>query len=442
MRSIFSVKDLRTKIVFTLLMVVVYKALSVIPVPGVNIETLWELVDKQAGLSFFSAITWWGLSNFSIILMGLSPYINAMIIIQLLWVIIPAIENMRKEGEAGQRKITKMTRWLTLPLAFAQSYWMILLLNTLAGWTIIDASNTSLVFMAMSIVTAWTMFLLWLWETMTEYGISNGISIIISASVLSWVPSVIAWYFPSTLDSENTFSSTFSNAFSNTWWIAWLSSGLSFLIMAVLTVLVIYIIIKFTQGYRKIPVIYTRTGREEKSYFPIKINQAGMIPIIFSVSLVTFPSILGEVLSNSGAQTARNIGEFFATHFSFNNPSWLYIFIYFALIVLFSYFYVSITFRTEDIAESIQKRWGYIPWVRPGQETAEYLSKVSSHLTLFGWTFLALIAIFPYIMLKFTWQQTDFLVTGAGLIIIVSVILDLVSKVDSEMQLYDYSKFK
>lgn len=442
MRSIFSVKDLRTKIVFTLLMVIVYKVLSVIPVPGVNTEALGTLVSSQAGLSFFSAITWWGLSNFSIILMGLSPYINAMIIIQLLGVIIPAIENMRKEGEAGQRKITKMTRWLTLPLAFAQSYWMILLLNTLAGGTIIDTSNTGLVLMAMSIVTAWTMFLLWLWETMTEYGISNGISIIISASVLSGVPWIIAWYFPWTWSINNTFSSIFLDAFSNTWWIGWLSSGLSFLIMTALTVLVIYIIIKFTQGYRKIPVIYTRTGREEKSYFPIKVNQAGMIPIIFSVSLVTFPSILGEVLSNSNAQTARNIGEFFATHFSFNNPSWLYIFIYFALIVLFSYFYVSITFRTEDIAESIQKRWGYIPWVRPGQETAEYLSKVSSHLTLFGWTFLALVAIFPYVMLKFTWQQIDFLVTGAGLIIIVSVILDLVSKVDSEMQLYDYSKFK
>lgn len=442
MRSIFSVKDLRTKIVFTLLMVVVYKALSVIPVPGVNTEALGTLVSSQAGLSFFSAITWWGLSNFSIILMGLSPYINAMIIIQLLGVIIPAIENMRKEGEAGQRKITKMTRWLTLPLAFAQSYWMILLLNTLAGGTIIDTSNTGLVLMAMSIVTAWTMFLLWLWETMTEYGISNGISIIISASVLSGVPSIIASYFPWTWSINNTFSSIFLDAFSNTWWIGWLSSGLSFLIMTALTVLVIYVIIKFTQGYRKIPVIYTRTGREEKSYFPIKVNQAGMIPIIFSVSLVTFPSILGEVLSNSNAQTARTIGEFFATHFSFNNPSWLYIFIYFALIVLFSYFYVSITFRTEDIAESIQKRGWYIPWVRPGQETAEYLSKVSSHLTLFGWTFLALVAIFPYVMLKFTWQQIDFLVTGAGLIIIVSVILDLVSKVDSEMQLYDYSKFK
>lgn len=437
LKKIFAVKHLKNKILMTLALVLVYKLLAIIPVPGVNTEALSSMLADNEGLAFFGALMWWWLASFSIILMGLSPYINALIIMQLLGVIIPPLENLKKEWEAGQRKINKYTRILAFPLAFVQSYWMILLLNTLASGQIIDTSDTGTVLTAMTIVTAGTMFLVWLGEVMTEYGISNGISIIISASVLSGIPSLIAGYFP---DNGGWVFDTISWAFTNSEGFAGLSSWLSFLIILALTVAVIYVIVKFTEWYRKIPVIYTRTGREEKSFFPIKVNQAGMVPIIFAVSLITFPSILWKVLSKGNSDSG--IAKFLMENFSFNNPSWMYIAVYFVLVVLFAYFYVSITFNTDEIAESIQKRGGYIPGVRPGSETSAYLGKVSSHLNLFGGWFLALIAVFPYIMQKFVWTQVNFIVSWAGLIIIVSVVLELVRQIDSEMQMYDYKKFK
>ena len=414
---IFKIENLRKKIIATLLLVLVYKVLATIPVPGVNTDGLVAMLNKEenSGLGFFSALMWGWMKNFSIILMGLSPYINAMIILQLMWVIVPKLGDLQKEGEAGQKKITKYTRWLTLPLAFVQSYGMIVLLNSLAGGTIIDTSDTQTILMAMVIITTWTIFLMWLWEVMTEYGIGNGISIIITAWVLAAVP----WVIMGHINSENY--------------------GI-FLALILATLLIIYVIVKFTEWNRRIPIIYTRTGREEKSYFPIKINQAGMVPIIFAVSLVTFPSILGKILANSSGP-AKGIGTFLTTYFNMSNPSWAMIVVYFLLVLWFSFFYVSITFNTEQVAESIQKRGGYIPGIRPGEETENYFAKVSNHLNLFGWSFLALIAVLPYIMWKFYGSSIDFIVSGAGLIIIVSVILDLIRRVNSEKQMQDYSKF-
>ncbi|NDK07979.1 preprotein translocase subunit SecY [Candidatus Gracilibacteria bacterium] len=417
-KSIFAVKSLKTKIIATLGLVLVYKLLSVIPLPGANTEGLKSIIDSQKGLSMFSALMGGGLENFSIILMGLSPYINAVIIIQLLGVIVPKIGDMQKEGEQGQRKINKITRWLTLPLAFLQSYGMILLLNNLANGSIIDIMNWKVVVLAMIVVTAGTIFLMWLGEVMTEYGIGNGISIIIMAGVLSGVPSVIISHIA-------------------------LGNYALFAGLLLATLAIIYIIIKFTEGNRRIPIIYTKTGREEKSYFPIRINQAGMIPIIFAISLVTFPGIVGQIMANSTAENTAKIGKLLLQYFSMQNPGWIFIVVYFAFVLIFSFFYVSITFNTDQVSESIQKRGGYIPGIRPGSETAEYLSKVSTHLNLFGGSFLALIAVLPYILQKLMpGQQVDFLISGAGLIILVSTILDLIRKVDSEMKMFDYSKYK
>lgn len=416
-KSIWWNKSIKKKIIATLLLILVYKLLSTIPVYWVDTSMLAGIMEANKGLSFFSALMWWGLSKFSIILMWLSPYINASIIIQLLWVIVPRIGELQKEWEQWQKKITKMTRWLTLPIAFVQSYWMILLLNTLAGWTIVDISDTKTILMAMTIITAGTVFLVWLWEIMTEIGIWNGISMIIMAWVLSWVP----WVVMSHLSA----------------WSYWL---FAWLLLA--TLAIVYVIIKFTEWNRRIPVIYSRTWREEKSYFPIRVNQAWMVPIIFAVSLITFPSIIGQIMLWSANDKILNIWKFLTQHFSMQNPSWLFIAAYFLLIIWFSFFYVSITFNTENVAESIQKRWGYIPWIRPGKETSAYLSLVSSHLNLFWGWFLALIAVLPYVLSKLMGQSIDFIISGSWLIIIVSVILDIVRKVDAELKMYDYSKYK
>lgn len=416
-KSVFENKNIRKKIIATLILVLVYKFLAIIPVPWVNTTWLEAIMEQQKWLSFFSALMWWWLASFSIILMWLSPYINAVIIIQLLWVIVPKIWDLQKEWESWQKKLTKVTRWLTLPLAFVQSYWMIILLNTLAWWTIIDTSDFRIVLMAMTIVTTWTLFLMWLWEFMTEVWIWNGISVIITAWVLAWVPWVIINYIQ-----------------------AWDYPLFAWIILA--TLFIIYIIIKFTEWNRRIPIIYTNTWREEKSYFPIRINQAWMIPIIFAVSLVTFPAIIWQIMSRSTWATAAKIWNYLLENFSMSNPSWLFILIYFLLVLGFSFFYVWITFNTDQVAESIQKRGWYIPGIRPWSETSAYLTKVSAHLNLFWWGFLALIAVMPYIAWKIMWQSIDFLISASWLIIIVSVILDVVRKVDSELKMFDYSKFK
>lgn len=424
--------DLKRKIAVTIGIVILYKFLSIVPVPGVNTEALASVKDFLAanqGLAFFSSLMGGGLEHFSIVLMGLAPYINAVIIMQLLAVVIPQLEAMKKEGEQGQKRMNNYTRWLSVPLAFAQSYGMIILLNTLigGGGKIIDTSNfLGVVLPAMLFITTGTMFLMWLGEVINESGIGNGTSMIIFAGVLAGVPTHIMQY---------------------------VSVG-NFLLLGLLTAMtlgVIFVIIKFTEGFRKIPLIYTRTGRDEKSYFPIRVNQAGMIPIIFAVSIVTFPALIGQILANRGSGRSVQIGQFLLEYFSMNNPSWLYIGVYFLLVLGFSFFYVSIVFNTEEVAESIQKRGGYIPGVRPGRETAEYLEKTSLHLNLYGGGFLAFIAIFPYLITKINnvagfldvsgGGNIDFLISGAGLIIVVGVVLELIRRIDTELKSYDYKRF-
>ncbi|PID84374.1 preprotein translocase subunit SecY [Candidatus Gracilibacteria bacterium] len=433
LKKIWNTQHIRKKIIFTLLMIVVYKVLASITVPGVNVAVLSNFTEQlraNAGLSFFGSIMGGGLEQFSIILMGLAPYINATIILQLLGVIVPSLEALKKEGEQGQKKLNNYTRYLTVPLALAQSYGMILLLNTVigtgnAGAPIIDTSNFwGVVFPAMLVITAGTMILLWLGDLISESGVGNGTSIIIFAGVLAAVPQKVIGYI-------NT------------------QEYVMLIVLALLTVGVIYVIVRFTEGYRKVPLIYTRTGRDERSHFPIRINQAGMVPIIFAVALITFPSIVGQILAGRESGMAADIGNWMVTHLSMNNPSWIYILIYFLLVVGFSFFYVSITFNTKDVAESIQKRGGYIPGIRPGKETAEYLEKTSNRLNLFGGSFLALIAVFPYLMTKLntyleifpTTNQIDFLISGSGLIIVVGVILDIIRRIDTDMKSFNYKKF-
>lgn len=442
-RKILRSETLRKKIYVTIGLVVAYKFLSVIPIPGVSAESLVALkqsLASQDGLLFFSSLMGGGLERFSIILMGLSPYINASIIMQLLGVVIPKIEEMKKEGQSGQRKITQITRILTVPLAFGQSYGMILLLNQLTGVELIDTGDFfGAILPAMVIVTGGTILLMWLGELVNEIGIGNGISMVIFAGVLAGVPTTIISQL-----SNVTWSDPINQI---------LLALVPFLILLVGTLAIIYVIIKFTEGYRRIPLIYTRTGRDERSYFPIRVNQAGMIPIIFAISIVTFPYIMGQVLLNNSSDIMIQVGEFLTAAFNPNNAGWLFIILYFLFVLGFAYFYVSITFDTDDVAENIQKRGGYIPNVRPGAETAAYLRKTSNHLNLFGGGFLALIAVFPYLANKLNAligdagipnlpiANIDFLISGAGIIIVVGVILELIRRVDAEMKSYDYKRF-
>lgn len=445
-KQILRSTSLRKKIGLTLGLIVIYKLLSVIPVPGVSTDSLASMrsvFSAQPGLAFFSSLMGGSLERFSIILMGLSPYINASIILQLLTVVVPKLEEIKKEGAQGQKKINTYTRILTVPLAFIQSYGMILLLNSLVqGTPIVDTSDWGNLLSMMTIITAGTVFLMWLGEQINESGIGNGISMIIFAGVLADVPSRIA-----TQLSTVVWSGSIGSIVTQT---------LPFLGLLAATLVVIYIIIRFTEGYRRIPLVYTRTGRDERSYFPIRVSQAGMVPIIFAMSLVTFPYIIGQAISIRAAgmpEFVRSAANLMVQVFNPNAPTWWFVLIFVALVLGFSYFYLSITFDTKEVAEGIQKRGGYIPGIRPGRQTADYLRNVSNHLNFFGGSFIALVAVFPYVatlvnnMLKannipaLNIAQIDFLISGSGLIIVVGVILELLRRFKAESQAYDYRRF-
>ncbi|MBT4916937.1 preprotein translocase subunit SecY [Candidatus Peregrinibacteria bacterium] len=426
-KQIWNSKDLRNRILFTIAILVLYRFIAHITVPGADIDGLRALSERNSLLQVFSLLTGGSTENFSIVLMGISPYINASIIIQLLTVVIPKLEGLSKEGESGRQKINSYTRWLTLPLAFVQSYGMIVLLNTQAQTPIIsDIGNPAVILPTMLTITAGTVLLVWLGEQMTEKGIGNGISLLIFASIISSVPSMIGQgLFVASADESRL---------------------IPFVAIILVTIALITVVVLVNEAARRIPITYAGRGvraRSDQAFLPIRINQAGMIPIIFAVALVSFPGILGQFFVNATSPWLQSVGDMMTTLFQPN--TWGYLVMYFLLVVLFTYFYVSITFNPDQIAENIQRRGGYIPGVRPGQQTTDYLAKISNRLTLFGALFLAFIAISP-ILIQFVFQTSGvgsvpLLISGAGIIIIVGVVLELIRQTNSMLVMHDYKKF-
>lgn len=422
--QIWKSKDLRNKILFTLGIIIIYRLVSQISIPGANVDSIRAIFAQNQILGIYSLMTGGSIENFSIVLMGLSPYINASIIIQLMTVVIPRLEELSKEGEQGRRKINQYTRWLTIPLSVLQSYGMIVLLNSQAQIPIIsDIENPMIILPVMLTITTGTIFLMWLGELISEKGIGNGISMLIFAGIIAGIPSIIGQSLA--LASQET------------------ERLIPFVIMTLLTLILLVGIIMITEGHRKIPITYAgRATRGEQASLPIRINQAGMIPIIFAISLVTFPTIIAQFLQNSPNATLVAISEWITRILQVNSVS--YLVIYFLLILAFSYFYVSITFNPDDVAENIQKRGGYIPGMRPGRQTADFLRQVSNRLNLWGGTFLAMVAIVPIIaqnMLSgFSFGSVPMIMTGAGMIIIVGVVLELIRQVNAQLVMHDYDK--
>lgn len=426
LKQLWHSKDLRNKILFTLFIIVVYRFMTHITIPGVDREALAFVFEQNALLGAFSLLTGGSAENFSIVLMGLSPYINASIIFQLLTVIIPRLEEISKEGEQGRKKINRWTRWLTLPLAFLQSYGMIALINAQSQVPIIsDIGDPMVIIPIMLTVSAGTVALMWLGELMTDHGIGNGISILIFASILAAVPPIVG---PSLALAQSEPERL-----------------LPFVGILLITLILTLIVVLFTEGQRRIPVTYggRSKAKMEQSFLPIRVNQAGMIPIIFAVSLVTFPSIAGQFLAYADSEFVQKAGEFMTTAFA--PSSWTYIVVYFLLVIGFTFFYVSITFNTEEVADNIQKRGGFVPGLRPGTETAAHLRKVSNRMNFFGGAMIAGIAVFPIILQKiFSGSgigSVPMLVSGAGIIIIVGVVLDLVRRINSHLLAHHYERF-
>lgn len=424
--QIWNSKDLRNKILFTTFVVLIFRILAQISIPGANTESLKIIFSQNQLLGMFSMLTGGSAENFSIILMGLSPYINASIIMQLLTVVIPQLESLSKEGEQGRNKINQYTRWLTIPIAFMQSYGMIAILNSQSPIPIVENIGVPTVIIPIMItITTGSILLMYMGELITEKGLGNGVSILIFSGIISGIPAVIGQSLALTQQQSEKI--------------------IPLIIMLLVTLVLTVLVILVTEGSRNIPITYSGKGvrgRGVQSSLPIRVNQAGMIPIIFAASVVSFPGLLSSFFQHSSNQILQSIGSFFATQL--HQGSWLYSILYFALVIGFTFFYVSITFNPNQVAENIQKRGGYIPGIRPGKETADYLQKVSNRLNLFGGLFIAFIAISP-ILLTFTFTALSMgtvpsLITGAGLIIVVGVVLELFRQINAQLVMHDYNK--
>ncbi len=425
LKRIWNSRELRKKIIFTLFIILVFRIAAHIAVPGVDPAAIKSLFEGGGAFAIFAALTGGSMENFSIVMMGLAPYINASIIVQLMTVVIPKLEQLSKEGESGQRTITTITRWLTLPLALAQSYGMIVLISggVPGGQPFIDPHDPSQVLPAMITIAAGTLFLMWLGELITEKGIGNGISLLIFTGIISAMPGVVGNLLTQADLGETTKIVPF---------LAFVA------VSAILLLIVVYVM----DANRPIQIVNaSRNTTGEKSTLPIRLLQAGMIPIIFAVSLLTFPSVLAQFLQGANAQWLQNAALWWQRHFSSGNITIEYLILYFLLILLFSYFYISVTFRPEQVAENIQKRGGFIPGIRPGKETAEHLAFVSNRINLWGGSFLGFIALVPLVFTMFSpLSQTDLIISGAGLIIVVGVVLELIRQVNAHLVTHNYDK--
>ena len=417
--QIFKVRELRNKIFFILGILIVFRIAANVPIPGVNVEQLQRLFEGNQFLGMLNVFSGGGLSNISIVMLGVGPYITASIIMQLLTMIVPRIEQMYKEeGEAGRQKFNMWTRWFTIPLAALQTFSMITLLrsqNVLQITSIFDIITVVIV------ATAGTILLMWLGELITEKGIGNGVSLIIFAGIVSGLPSGISKLFL-TFDATQIFTYA-----------------------ALLAVMLITIagVVMVTEGQRNIPVSYAKRVRGDKTYggvqshLPLRVNQAGVIPIIFAMSIMLFPGMIASFLMRVSNQMVANAAT--VVNNLFQNQ-WFYGSMYFLLVVMFTYFYTAVVFDPVKISENLQKQGGYVPGIRPGKTTADFLYKIMNRITLTGSIFLGLIAVLPFIVQGVTGIQS-LRIGGTSILIVVAVVIETIKQIESQLVMRDYEGF-
>lgn len=416
----FKHKDLRIRMLWTLLLLIVFRLISHIPIPGVDLTKLQELFAQNQFLGVMDIFSGGSLSNLSIALMGVAPYINASIIIQLMTMAVPAFENLQKEGDYGRRKLNQYTRWLTVPLAVLQSYGMISLLQK-SDFPVFGEMGIYRLLTVLLTVTAGTVLVMWLGELISEYGIGNGISLIIFLGIVARLPQLLS-------DTAVVFS------------VGQVGRLLAFTALAIFT---IYCVVYITEGQRNIPISYA--GRVSSNRFmagissnlPLKINQAGVIPIIFALSILVFPGMLASLFMNARSQWLLSGAEFVKKLFE---NQWVYGVVYFLLVIFFTYFYTWVIFKPTNVAENLQKSGGFIPGIRPGKQTIDFLSYVSNRVTLSGSLFLALIAVLPLAVQAFV-KLSGLTIGGTSLLIVVSVALETMRQVKSQLIMKKYDEF-
>ncbi|MHB8171511.1 MAG: preprotein translocase subunit SecY [Thermincolia bacterium] len=415
-QNAFKAGDLRSKIIFTLLMFLVFRIGAHIPVPGVDPKIVADMISKGALLGFFDVISGGAFKNFSVFAMSITPYINASIIMQLLTVVIPSLEKMSKEGDEGRKKMTQYTRYGTVILGFIQALGLSFGVLGKSG-AVVNPSFGTYILIAITL-TAGTAFLMWLGEQITEKGIGNGISLIIFAGIVSSIPGGI----------NAVYQYVKTDA---TYWF-------SVILLLVIGLAVIVAVIAIQEGQRRIPVQYAKrvVGRKvyggQSTHIPMKVNSAGVIPVIFASSLLMFPITIAQFFP--GNPVAEAVGNALQWG-SFLNS------VFFALLIIgFTYFYTSITFNPNDVAENMKKHGGFIPGLRPGRPTAEYLTKVMYRLNLSGAIFLAAIAVMPTLVLLVT-KIPNIQFGGTALLIIVGVALETMKQIESHLLMRHYQGF-
>src|SRR5882757_6314368 len=415
----FQVADIRKKIAFTAAMLLIYRLGSRMPVPGVNLSAV-NNIQKQFGgsniLGLLNLFSGGGLSRIAIFALGIMPYITASIILQLLQVVVPSLEKLSKEGEVGQARITQYTRYLTVGLAFAQSIGYVFLFHTLqakAGESVVKHFDAPHIFLIVICLTTGCVLLMWIGELITQRGIGNGISLLIFASIVARLPSGI-----------------------QTWWT---SQDQVFKVMMPFLVLAVVAGIVFVQeGQRRIPVQYAKRviGRRMTSggqtYLPLRVNMAGVIPVIFAASLMAFPPTVGQLINTP---TTKSISNFFTPN------GWAYVVGESLLIIVFTYFYTAVTFNPVDQADNLKKYGGFIPGVRPGRPTAEFLDRILARLTFPGALYLASVAALPTIIIASTNAPSSFYFGGTSLLIVVGVALDTMKQLEAQLMMRNYEGF-
>lgn len=410
LRNAFKVEELRKKIIFTLLMFLVFRIGAHIPTPGIDPTQLEALFSQQI-FGFIDVLSGGAFKNVTVFAMGIMPYINASIIMNLLTIVVPYFEKLSKMGPEGKRLMAQYTRYGTVLLAFVQALLMTFYLKS----AMIDYNFFYVIVIAITL-TAGTTLLMWMGEMITEKGIGNGISLIIFAGIVSRLPSGIKYIWDALRTGESNFFAV--------------------LLFLVLAVLIIAGIVYITEGQRRVPIQYAKRviGRKvyggQSTHIPIKVNQAGVIPVIFAMSILMLPGLIASFFDPEGTGFVTRI-------FQMDHP--FYMVCYVLLIIFFAYFYTAVTFSPVDVADNIKKNGGFVPGIRPGRPTAEYIDRILTRLTLAGAFFLAFIALLPNLMMAITGLNISF--GGTSLLIAVGVALDTMRQLESQLLMRNYQGF-
>ncbi len=417
--QVFKIPDLRNKVLSVAGLLIVFRILATIPIPGIDPFKLKDFFASSQLLGFLNIFSGGALGNLSVMMLGVGPYITSTIIMQLLTMIFPSLKVLYyEEGPVGRAKFNRWSRYLTVPLAAMQAYGF---LNLLINQGVLPSLSLIQTIINVVIITAGSMILVWIGELISEFKIGNGISLIIFAGIVSRIPTVITKAF-ATYD---------------------ISVIPTYIAFAILSIVIVAAVVFVTQGERKIPVSYAKRVRGNKmyggvsSYLPMKVNQAGVIPIIFAISILLFPQFLAQIISvfSPGLSTTMTgwVNKIF-------NNQIIYSVIYFCLVVIFTYFYTAITFDPKEVSKNLQRSGGFISGIRPGEPTGDYLGKISNRITLFGSLFLGSVAILPNITQILTGIAT-LTIGGTALLIVVSVALEVMNQIESQLTIREYEGF-